>query len=67
MFEAKYGDVCDRCEEGIRVGQRVTYVGDDLVHGSCVDVPGRVVKKAETCTECWLEKPCPCDDERRAS
>lgn len=64
MSDAKYGGVCGGCDERIRAGQKVAYVDDELVHATCVDVPGRVEKKTETCTECWLEKPCPCDDER---
>lgn len=62
---AQYGGRCDACQERIVPGQPVRYDADDeLVHAGCADVAeGRPVKRpVVVCTECWLQKPCPCDD-----
>jgi hypothetical protein len=66
-FEAKYGGVCEACEERIRPGERVTYdVHDDLVHASCAGAGvSRSVRReaAEVvCETCWLVKPCECEE-----
>ncbi len=70
MFEAKYHGRCAECEDEIEPGDRVRYVDGGLVHVGCLDPALRVRRrqtKAEVCTTCWLERPCPCDDEGRAA
>jgi hypothetical protein len=63
MFEAAYAGTCSACEEPIRPGDRVLYVRDELVHAGCADgAPVARVKKEEVCTECWLIKPCDCEE-----
>ena len=68
-FTAQYAGTCDSCEEPIRPGQSVRYTAaGDVVHAGCADGDPRLVtaeRVEETCTDCWLIKPCPCDDERR--
>jgi hypothetical protein len=59
MFTARYRGRCDNCGEPIEVGDQLRYEGDEVVHVACVEIP---LAKREVCTECWLEKPCPCDD-----
>lgn len=69
-FKAMYKGVCGSCGDPIEPGDEVGYSDGQLVHGDCEGAPvrGRVERKpAEVCTSCWLERPCPCDDERRAS
>jgi hypothetical protein len=60
VFEAKYAGTCDSCTERIKPGDLVTYTDDVIVHADCEEhaVPER---KTETCTECWLIKPCQCE------
>jgi len=57
-FEAKYPGYCENCESRIHEGDAVKFVEDVFVHVSCEPKPER---KTETCTECWLIKPCECD------
>mgnify|MGYP002787308297 CR=1 FL=1 len=68
-FRAMYRGVCGSCGEAIAPGDECAYDEGSVVHEDCVGAPRvRVtVKQAETCTDCWLEKPCPCDDDRRAA
>jgi hypothetical protein len=60
-FEAKYDGACGECEERILVGDLVTYAEDVLVHGDCEEFV-RPERPTETCTKCWLVKPCDCED-----
>ena len=68
-FTAQYAGTCDSCEEPIRPGARVRYTkAGDLIHAGCADETQTApVRVEETCTECWLIKPCACDDERRSA
>lgn len=61
-FEAKYAGRCDACSNKIHVGDDVVYVDDELVHADCEGRALRGEKKVEVCTECFLEKPCGCED-----
>jgi hypothetical protein len=69
MFEAKYGGKCANCGEDIRPGDSVRYLDGELVHvghGVSRDTASRIgarAKRAVVCTDCFLEKPCACDDE----
>ena len=81
-FRAKYSGWCGECGEAIHVGDEVEWAGGAVVHVDCDElgepvaggtVRGRVgvgsplTLRAEVCTTCWLERPCPCDDDRKAS
>jgi hypothetical protein len=56
------------CEAEIRTGElirakhldgKTMWFHDECPAGKWDSRPG-----VEVCTECWLEKPCPCDDEK---
>jgi hypothetical protein len=65
-FKAKYGGRCAaECGEQIRPGNDVVYVDDQLVHVGCEERALTPRRPAVVCTECWLEKPCECDDEEK--
>lgn len=69
-FRAMYRGVCAACGDDIAAGDEVGYRDGALVHDDCDDVPvrGRAVRPpAPVCTSCWLERPCPCDDERKGA
>jgi hypothetical protein len=63
MFEAKYNGVCATCGHTIYAGQMIRHTDDGYEHVICkttssVDLqPNEVV-----CTECFMVKPCECDD-----
>lgn len=72
-FEAKFPGRCAAvCGNGIHPGDRVVYVDDRLVHEDCEDVMlGNIARAARAvslqpaevvCPNCFLVKPCPCDD-----
>lgn len=64
-FVARFPGRCAaECGEQIRQGDEVVYVDDRLVHLACegLAIAGAVSRPREVCPECWLEKPCPCDD-----
>lgn len=60
---AKYeGGFCPNdCGERIHTGDLVTWDGDELVHATCAPrlelTPTEIV-----CPDCWLTKPCKCDE-----
>lgn len=60
-FEAKFGGTCAACGERIHVGDIATYVDDALVHVDCGD-SARPIREADICTQCWLTKPCDCEE-----
>jgi hypothetical protein len=68
-FTAMYKGVCPGCGDAIEPGEEAAYDEGVVVHADCAGrARVRVARKpAEVCTSCWLERPCPCDDERRAS
>jgi hypothetical protein len=59
-FEAKYGGPCGSCTERIRPGDQVTYADDEMVHADC-EGSSTPERKTETCSVCWLIKPCECE------
>ena len=61
-FQAKYSGTCAACGERIHVGDLATYVGDSIVHVDC-DAHPEPERKTEICADCWLTKPCDCEDE----
>jgi hypothetical protein len=60
-FIAKYVGECPDCDNPIRVGEYVEFnFHDELVHADCVaSHPNRAY---EVCDQCFLTKPCGCDD-----
>jgi hypothetical protein len=60
-FEAKYPGPCADCDERIKPGQLVYFAEDGVAHVDCEEIipPER---PTVTCTECWLIKPCRCDE-----
>lgn len=68
-FEAKFGGVCDACDERIAPGQMVRYSEDydngSPIHDDCdsIEAITDVDRDAarEVCTDCWLLKPCGCE------
>lgn len=60
-FEAKYRGKCDACGDWWSVGEEIRYNDEsDLIHVDCQEVIA-AERKTETCTECWIIKPCECD------
>lgn len=66
-FPAKYRGKCASCLEPIEVGQEVHFVGaynhdKELQHVECEEAITIPEHRAPVCKDCWLEKPCECDD-----
>lgn len=61
-FRAKFGGKCAGCGERIIPGDEVVYVDDELVHLEHEAWALRKSAPVEVCTECWLVKPCACQD-----
>jgi len=64
-FEAKYAGFCPACDERIHIGDELQ--ADPLdgnattyIHVKCPE--SALEHKNPVCTECWIEKPCECDD-----
>lgn len=62
-FTARYHGTCAACSEHINPGDQVAWVADDVVHTDCEN-PNRPQPPpaAVVCEECWMTKPCWCDD-----
>ncbi len=60
-FRAEYGGQCYICEERIHVGDVTTYYGVEVGHFDCEE-SSQPERKAEVCTQCWLTKPCECEE-----
>lgn len=64
-FEAKFHQSCARCGEDVK-GELARYDGNDLVHDDCdATSPATELDRdaqREVCHECFLLKPCPCED-----
>ena len=59
IFTARYPGTCQSCGDQFEAGEQLRYDEDDqVVHRAC----SRPHRPAETCTNCFLEKPCPCED-----
>lgn len=61
VFEARYGGTCGACDERIHVGDLATYAEDVIVHVDC-ESSARPERKPEVCTQCWMTKPCDCEE-----
>ena len=62
-FAAQYPGRCPDCDEVIRVGDQVRYADDWVVHVDCEESAPRERPVNETCTECWIIKPCGCGEQ----
>jgi len=61
-FHARFRGTCVDCREEIEVGDEVQFnLLDELIHVDCIDL-GVADRKTETCSVCFLIKPCGCDD-----
>lgn len=63
-LRARFGGRCGGgCGERIVPGDTIVYVDDEVVHVACEGDAIRPARRAPVCSNCWLEKPCSCDDE----
>lgn len=64
-FVAKYSGTCGRdCGDPIVPGDEVEYVPEyELVHADC-EAEASLTRVTETCTDCFIQKPCPCEDDQ---
>lgn len=65
-FTARYPGRCGGCDDGIEVGEVLTYDEDNVViHADCAPNPERISKPPEVCPRCFLAKAengsCGCD------
>ena len=63
-IQARYVTTCPACDELIHVGDQITA---DPLDGAAVtyvhlECPVAVEHTNPVCTECFIEKPCECDD-----
>jgi hypothetical protein len=66
-FPARFASRCGACGEDIEIGDQIKKADDDYdslayIHADCQ--PSTPIKQAEVCTNCFLEKPCPCEDDQ---
>lgn len=61
-FEAQYPGRCYECDSPIIAGDQVEYVDGSVQHSDHGEAELRERPDNQTCTECWLIKPCECDD-----
>ena len=59
-FKARWSAVCSSCDEPIVKGAEARYVREEIVHAECEGKPRQT--PAETCPDCFLEKPCGCGE-----
>lgn len=64
-FEARYAGNCYDCEGRIELGDLIQFndVGA-VVHVPCPESPLDLKPSEQVCTECWLVKPCECEEQR---
>lgn len=60
-FEAKYEGWCGGCDGRIHPGDIATYVDDEIAHLDC-ETGTAPLRPAEVCNQCWLTKPCDCEE-----
>jgi hypothetical protein len=62
-FEAKFGGPCAAGCDGIEEGDTIRYVNDRPAHVHCEpDDEPAPERELEVCQECWLIKPCGCEE-----
>jgi hypothetical protein len=68
-FNAKWlGKCAAACGSPIEPGDLVVYVDDKLVHEECEERAIGGAKRIEVvCPNCFMVKPCPCDDGQAAA
>ena len=59
-FTARYPGTCSGCGSRINPGDQCTWLEDEIVHRDCEAVAE--VEAAEVCGECWMTKPCYCEE-----
>lgn len=63
QFEARFPGRCGICDTGIRAGDLVTYVEDEIAHAAC-PMP---VTLADPCGKCWTvpaaNGACACEED----
>jgi hypothetical protein len=63
IFKAQYEGHCHaKSLDPIQPGESVTYVDDRLVHAKCANDSTVKPRPVTVCQECWVAKPCSCDD-----
>ncbi len=64
-FAAKFAGPCPGECDGIQPGDEVEFNGLMVVHADCENIHGRIEHpETPTCTSCWLQMPCPCEDDQ---
>lgn len=67
VFPARYDGTCAaHCGNRIHPGDVVRYDDDDqLRHDACTPKPSKfdIGPREIVCPDCWLVKPCRCDDD----
>lgn len=62
-FTAAYAGVCVECEGAIVPGQQVERRDGGYAHAVCPVEPSVELRAGEVvCAECFVVKPCACDD-----
>lgn len=61
-FEAKYRGECAGCGHPIEVGQMIFEYRGEYAHVECDVAAAYRRRPADVCQECFLEKPCGCED-----
>lgn len=66
-FKAKYDGLCSACKEPIRVGDKLEWVGGEVVHSECIPDDVQEKPTRPTCPKCWqivsVTGACGCDPE----
>lgn len=61
MTAAQFSGRCVACDERIHEGDEITRSPDGMwVHAACPEVVEE--KPRPVCDQCWLTKPCGCED-----
>lgn len=61
-FIACYHSQCGSCDGHISPGDTARWLDDEVVHALCTDDPAPPARPVVVCTDCWMTKPCFCDD-----
>lgn len=61
-FEAKYRGKCVACGETIHEGDVIRYNDAGSTHADCDEIEPQE-RPAVICHQCWLTKPCGCEDD----
>jgi len=63
-FEARYESQCGDCGERIHMGDLIVRDGEHFVHEVCDPAETDFDRDAKrpVCPDCFMVKPCPCED-----